>query len=250
MTKALESDNIMKPKPKKKKAAKRTSKRQSDPSELTDVECNELQEVLEGRSEHSRGTRKKLHQMIAGAVYADQLAADPKILTDPIGSLARGCSIDYAAELIAQLDPRDPLEEMLVMQALWAHGRTAHLSVLATRQTDLEALRIINQAADKSTNTFRRLMVALAEYRRPPRAGDSFTAIKQANIARQQIVHNSESRESQTENMTNEQGFINDEAMQAEPSKALPADAGGVGLTSPVGQSHEAVDAQHGATNA
>ena len=107
-----------------------------------------------------------------------------------------------ALELVERMKPRDPLEEMLVTQCLWAHSRVAHLSMLANQQTDVETLQQVNDSADTASNTFRRLMLALVEYRRPLKMGDNFTAIKQANIANQQVVHNAESGKTKTKNMT------------------------------------------------
>lgn len=91
-------------------------------------------------------------------------------------------AVTYADDLIQRMAPRDPLEEMLVVQALMAHARVLHLTDLANRQTDLDSIRIMNEYAYKASNTFRRLMLALPEYRRSPRSGHTFTAIKHANI--------------------------------------------------------------------
>ena len=84
-------------------------------------------------------------------------------------------------------------------------------------------------------------MLALAEYRRPRRGGDTFTAIRQANIAGQQVVQNGEIRAS--ENATNEQGA-------AEAAKALPADPGGAGVLAGLGCPRDAVGAGHRAEDA
>ncbi len=37
--------------------------------------------------------------------------------------------------------------------------------------------------------TYRRLMPALSEYRHPPRSGDTFAVVKQANIAKQNVIY-------------------------------------------------------------
>jgi len=66
-------------------------------------------------------------------------------------------------------------------------------------------------------------MLALAEYRRPPKAGACYTAINQANIAAQQIVNTGAATDG---NATNEQG--------CSPAPALPADTGGTGVASGV----------------
>ena len=142
--------------------------------------------------------------------------------------------------------PRDPAEEMLIVQMLMAHARVMHLTSVANGQERLEPLRIVNEYADRASNTFRRLMLALAEYRKPPRGGDSFTAIKQANIAGQQVVMNGKT--SADEKATNEQGTD----IRAEPDKApqaLPAEPRRPGIPACIGPAREAVGAIHGAAD-
>lgn len=88
------------------------------------------------------------------------------------------------------------------MQALWAHARVARLSAMANRQDGRENLRVINDACDRASDTFRKLMLAMAEYRRPPRpAGVHVTAFGQANVAQQQVV-----QQTVAPKPTNEQG--------------------------------------------
>ncbi len=137
--------------------------------------------------------------------------------------------------LMREMAPRDALEEMLAVQALLAHVRVLHLTRLSGTQTEIKAIQTVNEYADRASNTFRKLMLALPEYRRPPRSGDSFTAIKQANIANQQVVQN---EKSQTEGTTNEQG------LPAGATPALPADSGGPGLAEVLSEAEQAVGAQ------
>jgi hypothetical protein len=94
----------------------------------------------------------------------------------------------YAQDLIARFGPRDPIEEMMVSQMVVTHGRLLQLTSMAVNQTNLKWAQLMNDAADRASNTFRRLVLALADYRNP-RRGNSFTAIGQANIAQQQIVN-------------------------------------------------------------
>ena len=91
------------------------------------------------------------------------------------------------------MKPRDVIEEMLIVQMAWTHARLARLSAVAMDQTQTQNVRVVNEAADRAANTFRRQMLALAEYRKPPRS-DAFVAIKQANVAAQQVVQNLEIR--------------------------------------------------------
>ena len=106
------------------------------------------------------------------------------------------------------------------------HERVLYLNRLATEQTRLDSVRIVNEYPDKASNTYRRQILALAEYRRPPRRGDFYAAIQQANIAGQQVIQNNEP--SQTENPTNEQASTRPD----DGPQALPAHAGGTGLSS------------------
>ncbi|MGH7133396.1 MAG: hypothetical protein ACREJO_15810 [Phycisphaerales bacterium] len=100
-------------------------------------------------------------------------------------------AIGHVKDIVEGLNPRDPAEEMLAL----THSRILHLTSMSNQQTDIESLRAINEYIDRACNTYRRLMLALAEYRRPARQPDTFTAIRQANIAGQQVVQNHDSIE-------------------------------------------------------
>ena len=159
------------------------------------------------------------------------------------GMNAAQSAFTYAADVMDRMEPRDPMEEMLVSQAMCAHARVLRLTDLANRQTTLAGTKTVHEYADKASNTYRRLMLALAEYRKPPKAGDTYTAIQQANIAGQQVVMNDRNR-----NTTNEQGCSDghtqdDDARQAPP--ALPPLAGGAGVPACVRIPDEAMGAVH-----
>ncbi len=162
-------------------------------------------------------------------------------LVPHLGKLLEGIDIPVTAHqlmdwLMREMAPRDALEEMLAVQALLTHVRVLHLTKLSGTQTEIKSIQTVNEYADRASNTFRRLMLALAEYRRPPRAGDSFTAIKQANIANQQVVQNEKTRE---QNTANEQG------LPARSAPALPADSGGPGLAEVLSEAKQALGAEH-----
>jgi hypothetical protein len=93
-----------------------------------------------------------------------------------------------ATELLRRLDPQDAIEQMMVEQMLWMHGRLAHLNYYAALQTRNKPIQVLHTAADRLANTLRRHMMAFADYRNPGRK--RFTAVRQANIAQQQIVTN------------------------------------------------------------
>jgi len=91
-----------------------------------------------------------------------------------------------AIEFLRRLNPQDPLEQMLAEQILWMNARLAHLNYFASVQTKQKPMQMLHNAADRLANTVRRHMMAFADYRNPGRK--RFTAVRQANIAHQQIV--------------------------------------------------------------
>ena len=152
----------------------------------------------------------------------------------------------YARDAHERMAPKDPVEEMLVTQMILTHARVMHLTGLLGQQTTGEGVRTICEYTDRASNTYRRLMLALSEYRRPPRTGDTFAVVKQANIANQQVVQN---HEIQKQNATNEQGSDDAGGARAEPSRqapALPSDTGRDGLAEILRSKGEAVGEVHG----
>lgn len=179
---------------------------------------------------------RNLHgRALPGAIYAEMirpLAGDDK---DADAAL-------FARDAIRDMKPRDPAEEMLIAQMLLAHARATRLSQLSLRQTNSDALRIMNEYADRASNTYRRLMLALAEYRRPPRSGDTFAVVKQTNIAGQQVIQN---HEKSNENATNEQGSSQPRPEARHQLPAVPADTGRFDVPSFHSQAREAVEEVH-----
>lgn len=141
-----------------------------------------------------------------------------------------------AFALRESVQPRDAVEEMLLLQMPWQHARLGRLSAIAGQQENRENLRVVNDACDRAANTFRRQLLALAEYRRPPRT-DAFVAIKQANLANQQVVQNVENQNFGSGNETNEQGSA--------PAKAVRAITRGAEFASPVDGEDDAVAREH-----
>ena len=169
---------------------------------------------------------------MAGIVYANALTHRiakmfPKSLTKS--------ALVYMDDLIKRMAPRDPVEEMLVVQMLLTHARVLHLTDWANRQESLEKLRGVNECADRASNTYRRLMLALPEYRHPP-SMSSFTAIGQANFATQQLIQTNEAGTT-----TNEQGC------EAHQAPLLSADTSGPLVAPDFGAEREAVAAINGA---
>ena len=174
----------------------------ASPSEITSTKnSNEI--TVYGSSPRDPKIGKQVHiNIMTNAVHSNGLS-------NRIGRLIKGIDLEQTSDGFVEhvfngMKPQDPAEEMLVSQLVLAHTRAMHLADMAMNQRNIDQIRIINEFADKASNTYRRLMLALDEYRRPRKGGDSYTQIQQANIANQQIVDNWEV--SDEKNTTNEQG--------------------------------------------
>jgi hypothetical protein len=62
------------------------------------------------------------------------------------------------------------------------------LCAQASNESDVEKAKILHEAADSASNTYRRLMQRFDERRNPSR--QPIVAIGQTNVARQQVVQN------------------------------------------------------------
>lgn len=189
------------------------------------------------RDLHTNGYGGYIYGCVLKSVFGEASKSDPML---------------YSMLTMESLKPRDPLEEMLIIQALWHHARLAELTVNAPAQKNPEWFKLYHEAADRCANTFRRLMLTLAEYRRPHR-GDNFTVVHagQANLANQQVVNQPISKGTSS----NEQG-ANDGNRSADPSepgqpKALEGTlAGGIGAPPLERPEPAAVAAKHRAEDA
>jgi len=142
----------------------------------------------------------------------------------------------FVGALKEWMQPRDAIEEMLVLQMAWTHARLARLSSIAPQQDQTNNVRVVNDACDRAANTFRRMMLALVEYRRPPRS-DSFVAIRQANVANQQVIANGQNQNPAKPISSNELGST--------PAKALPPHTEGIDFVATVGPAEQAVGMEH-----
>jgi hypothetical protein len=165
---------------------------------------------------------------MAGVVYANAIRQRvERMFPKPLAQSA----MLFAEDLFDRMDPRDPVEEMLLTQLVLTHARVLHLTDLANRRDDADSIRTVHEYADRASNTFRRLALSLSEYRRPPVAAN-FTAIRQANFAAQQVIQSNE-----TADATNELG--------CDPARApaLSTDGSGAVVAAGVGAAREAVAA-------
>ena len=86
----------------------------------------------------------------------------------PDDKLMLDSATEYMTELMAEFKPRDPVERLLFSQTVQTHARLMYLNTVWVQQTNVKWSTMMHEAADRAANTFRRQMLALAEYRRPP----------------------------------------------------------------------------------
>jgi hypothetical protein len=160
-----------------------------------------------------------------GAILAN--ASSPYYGVTTSNGKAPNLTKAYATAYVAQVlqDARDPLEEMLLQQMVWTHSRAAWLTTQANKVDNIKQLRAFSDAADHASNTFRRLMLGLSEYRNPRREG-GFTAIHQLNAAAQQVVQNCGT----PPNPENQNGKPSNEKEKPDGAPALPAYPGRPGV--------------------
>ena len=108
-------------------------------------------------------------------------------------------------EFVEAMKPRDALEKMALEQLMVQHARVLALSRQASVNTNVDIVKVLNEACDGASNSFRRLMTAFRDHRRPKGSGASFS---QMNIAEKQVVNNLQIREVQHDENSAEQTTI------------------------------------------
>jgi hypothetical protein len=156
-----------------------------------------------------------IHNQAFGAWVMGQLYGNDELLKET--------APEYVFDALSEMRPRDVFERLLVHQCLWTHVRIGQLSQLAGQQKNRDSLRIVNEAADRALNTFRRMMLAFAEYR-SPRPAPSF--VKQQNLAQNMAVQQVVSVDSEEKNKTKIVANEKETLHAPIPTKALPADTG------------------------
>ena len=106
-----------------------------------------------------------------------------------------------ARERLMELDPRGAAERMLAVQMIAAFSRSMFLAKNANHQKNTKWFALYSGECDRAMAQFRRQLQTLKDLRHPRRS--SFTAIRQANIAGQQIVVTDPRRLSQPPQMSN-----------------------------------------------
>jgi len=84
-------------------------------------------------------------------------------------------------------NPQDPVEAMMIEQVTIAHHNVGRLLMAAAAAETIEQAKLYNDAATKLLGEFRRLALAIKEYREPT-AARQFTLIRQQNVAREQQI--------------------------------------------------------------
>ena len=92
-------------------------------------------------------------------------------------------------DVLQQMQPRDPIEAMMIRQIMIVDARIMSLSIEVDDQADAETFRVMSEALTAASNLFRRQVLALEAYKAGAdrRGADP---IQQTNIAGQMIVQN------------------------------------------------------------
>ena len=136
--------------------------------------------------------------LVGGTVYGQTVRG-------ALGGLDLGeFGVDHIQQALQRMAPRDPLEEALVIQFLLSHARVMKLSAYLASETDLLKLTAAQELCDRASNTCRRMMLALGEYRKQSRPGVPAVQIGNANIAERQVIVQSVAPPAGS--LTNEQG--------------------------------------------
>jgi hypothetical protein len=90
-------------------------------------------------------------------------------------------------DLLMEIDPRDATERMLTAQIIATFGRAMFLARHANHQKNMKWFSLYSRECDRAMKLYRLQMQTLTDYRRPRRT--SFTTIRNANIAAQQVIN-------------------------------------------------------------
>ncbi len=102
------------------------------------------------------------------------------VMSSGAGVVSPDGHVEYVAEILAAAgDPRDPLERLLVEQALLAHHTVARLFVEAAKSTRSDAVKVRLDAAARLLGELRRCVLAVAEYRE--RSGNCRSTLRAPN---------------------------------------------------------------------
>ena len=208
----------------------------SEPNEETAIarrhdKPREIITLPADRAAQQQAVRDVFVNMVGANVLSKQMHG---FIGDGDGKTNPAAAELYIEAIRESVNPSDAIEEMLVVQMAWTHARLAKLSTIAVNQEQTRNVRVINDACDRAASTFRRQLLALAEYRRPAQPGN-FVAIRHANVANNQVIANGTEPNPQNRIASNEQGS----------TPALPPVAGGIELPAGDGTEKQAVAEKH-----
>ncbi|MCY2987814.1 MAG: hypothetical protein NTY19_08125 [Planctomycetota bacterium] len=118
--------------------------------------------------------------VVEKAFFPSLMAASVPVTKD-IG--ASGFRLYLDKLLVDAGRPTDPIELMMIEQIALAHFRIAELHVQVEQSRTAEEAKVYSTAAVRLTGEFRRLALALRQYRQPLLPKRSVAFIKQQNVA-------------------------------------------------------------------
>jgi hypothetical protein len=199
-------------------------------------------EVLQSRADRKRSPFveseearlfSQSHAGILGVYAYDGICrgiVDPEILRIGCGlgqeELITGLT-GVLPDFVASMNPRDALEKLALEQLMLHHARILALCRQASTNSNLDVVKVLNEACDAASNSFRRLMSAFRDHRQPPPSNT--TIIAQANLSREQVVQNIVKQEAVQEKNADEQNRIVSQGSSVSAT-ALPANAEGIAL--------------------
>lgn len=136
--------------------------------------------------------------IIQDAAFAASMASSISIC-DQVG--AAGFKV-YRDRLLEEAgNPTDPIERMMIEQLALAHHRIAQLHVQVEEAKSIEAAKAYAAAAARLTGEFRRLALAIRQYRQPI-STKHFTVVRQQNVSsgHQQIAYLDQTGASEPQN--------------------------------------------------
>jgi hypothetical protein len=144
--------------------------------------------------------------------------------------------------LLRELDPSDPVEEILAARLVAADARRAYLDHFALIQKTFRNIRGFQEMCNRADFAMAKLVRTLAEYRSPDRR--QFISVKNANIAQKQIVKTMGGRKRRKNGNRLAADTL---SREAEAARELSPDAGGSGLVAEAPADQPALEKEHGA---
>lgn len=94
----------------------------------------------------------------------------------------------YRDQLLKEAgNPTDPIERMMIEQLALAHFRVGRLHTRVAEARTVDEVKAFSAAATRLTGEFRRLALAIRQYRQPVQT-KHFTVVRQQNVAENQQI--------------------------------------------------------------